>query len=82
MGVYSVMKSDGNDHLVDIFDAEGRFVDSVILRYPPGGRDHLFLPRWTLMTDDGFFFVPEQEEDGLVSIGKYRILDASLFPNK
>jgi hypothetical protein len=76
----SVMKSDGNDHLVDIFDAEGRFVDSVILRYPPGGRDHRFLARWTLMTDDGFFFVPEQEEDGLVSIGKYRIPDANPFP--
>jgi hypothetical protein len=76
----SVMKSDGNDHLVDIFDAEGRFVDSVILRYPPGGRDHRFMARWTLMTDDGFFFVPEQEEDGLVSIGKYRIPDADLFP--
>jgi hypothetical protein len=76
----SVMKSDGNDHLVDIFDAEGRFLDSVILRYPPGSSNHRFLARWTLMTDDGFFFVPEQDEEGLVSIGKYRILDADLFP--
>ena len=79
----SVMKSDGNDHLVDIFDADGRFVDSIrldFLRDPPGGRDHRFLARWTLMTDDGFYFVPEQEEDGLVSIGKYRIPDANLFP--
>jgi len=31
-------------------------------------------------TDDGFLFVPNQEEDGLVSIGEHRIVDADLFP--
>jgi hypothetical protein len=76
----SVMKPDGDDHRVDIFDGEGRFVDSVVLRYPPGDRNHSVMARWTLMTDDGFFVVPEQEEDGLVSIGKYRIADPGLFP--
>jgi hypothetical protein len=32
------------------------------------------------MTDDGLFVIPEQEEDGLVTIGKYRIADPGLFP--
>jgi len=74
----STIKSGGDDQLVDVFDGEGRFVDSVVLRFPAGGRNHR--ARWTVLTDDGFFIIPEQEEDGLVSIGKYRILDADLFP--
>jgi hypothetical protein len=73
----STFKSGRNDQQVDLFDEAGRYVDSVILRYPPGKRDHG--ARWTLMTDDGFFFIPEQEEDGLVTIGKYRIVDPGLF---
>jgi hypothetical protein len=76
----SVMKPDGDDHQVDVFDADGRYVDSVILRFPAGDRNHRAAARWTLMTDDGLFIVPEQEADGLVSIAKYRIPDASLFP--
>jgi hypothetical protein len=34
------------------------------------------------MTDDGFFIIPEQEEDGLVSIAKYHIHDSDLFPTQ
>ncbi|MGB8960097.1 MAG: hypothetical protein WCC00_13905, partial [Candidatus Aminicenantales bacterium] len=58
----SVAKADGDDQQVDLFDEAGRFVDSVILRFPPGNRDHR--ARWTLLTDDGYFIIPEQEEDG------------------
>jgi len=76
----SAMKPDGDDHQVDVFDADGRFIDSIVLRYPAGSRNHRRMARWTLMTDDGTFVIPEQEEDGLVSIGKYRIPDAELFP--
>jgi len=76
----SVMKPNGDDQQVDVFDAEGRFIDNLVLRYPAGGRNHRAVARWTLLTDDGFFIIPEQEEDGLVSIGKYRIVDAGLFP--
>ena len=78
----SVMKPDGDDQLVDVFDGGGRFVDSVVFRFPAGKRNHRGVARWTLMTDDGFFYIPEQEEDGLVSIGKYRVVDADLFPAK
>jgi hypothetical protein len=76
----SVMKPDGDDQQVDVFDEAGRFIDNLVLRYPAGGRNHRGVARWTLLTDDGFFIIPEQEEDGLVSIGKYRIRDADLFP--
>jgi hypothetical protein len=77
----SVMKPNGDDQQVDVFDAEGRFIDNFVLRFPAGGRNHRGVARWTLLTDDGFFIIPEQEEDGLVSIGKYRIVDADLFPS-
>ncbi len=76
----SAMKPNGDDNRVDVFDADGRYADSIILRYPAGDRNHRRVARWTLMTDDGFFVIPEQEADGLVSIGKYRIVDADLFP--
>jgi hypothetical protein len=74
----STIAANGNDQQVDVFDAEGRFVDSVVLRFPAGGRKHN--ARWTVLTDDGLFIIPEQETDGLISIGKYRIPDADLFP--
>jgi len=76
----SVMKPNGDDQQVDVFDEAGRFIDSLVLRYPAGGRNHRGVARWTVLTDDGFFIIPEQEEDGFISIGKYRIVDADLFP--
>ncbi|HSA96525.1 MAG TPA: 6-bladed beta-propeller [Acidobacteriota bacterium] len=76
----SVAKPDGDDRQVDVFDAEGRYIDRVILRFPPAGLNHRSAARWSLLTDDGFFIIPEEDKDGLISIGKYRILDAGLFP--
>ena len=74
----STISSGGDDQQVDVFDGEGRFLDSVVLRFPDRGRDHR--ARWTVLTDDGLFIIPEQEKDGLISIGQYRIPDAGLFP--
>ncbi len=71
----STRKPDGDDQQVDVFDAAGRYVDSFLLRFPAGGRNHIRARRKALITDDGYFFIPEEEEDGLVSIGKYRIRD-------
>jgi hypothetical protein len=73
----STFKTGGEDQLVDVFDAAGRFVDSFFLRFPPGRRNHRAVRRKSLLTNDGFFFVPEQEEDGLVTIGKYKIRGCS-----
>jgi hypothetical protein len=78
----SVSKPDGNDQQVDVFDGSGRFVDSFFLHFPESGRNHRSARKKSLITDDGFLVLPEQEEDGLVSIGKYRIVDADLFPAK
>jgi hypothetical protein len=74
----STLGSGGNDQQVDVFDESGRFIDNVILRFPAAERNHR--ARWTVLTDDGFFIIPEQEKDGLITIGKYRIVDADLFP--
>ena len=76
----SHMKPDADDQQVDVFDAEGRYVDMIVLRYPAGKRNHRAMSRWTLLTDDGRFVIPEQEEDGLVTVGVYRVPDAGLFP--
>jgi len=75
----STIGSGGDDQQVDVFDEAGRFIDNVILRFPAGGRNHR--ARWTVLTDDGFFIIPEEEKDGLISVGKYRIVDADLFPS-
>lgn len=74
----STMSDGGNDRVVDIFDAEGRFVDSVVLAFPDRTLRHNYSKG--LVTEDGFLFVPEQDRDGLVSIGKYRVPDAGLIP--
>ncbi|MEW5901529.1 MAG: 6-bladed beta-propeller [Acidobacteriota bacterium] len=69
----STCKPGGNDQQVDVFDSAGRFIDSFFLRFPPGPRNHQVAKRKSLLTEDGFLFVPEQEEDGLVTIGKYKL---------
>ena len=74
----STMMERGNDRLVDVFDAEGRYIDSVILEFPDRTLRHNYSKG--LVTADGFLFIPEQDRDGLVSIGKYRVPDAGLFP--
>lgn len=70
----STVKPGGKEQQVDVFDENGRYSDSFFLRFPPGGRNHFL--RKGVISDDGFLFIPEREEDGLVSIGKYKILDS------
>ncbi|TFH34658.1 MAG: hypothetical protein E4G99_09050 [Anaerolineales bacterium] len=74
----SVYKPNGDDQQVDVFDAAGRFIDSYFLRFPTSERNHRIVRRKALITDDGYLFIPEQEEDGLVTIGKYKIRDLGL----
>jgi hypothetical protein len=64
-------KDDGQSRLIDAFDPEGRYIDNFFLRFPPGQKRHDFY--WSLITEDGFLFIPEEDADGLFSIGKYRI---------
>lgn len=76
----STMSDRGNDRVVDIFDAEGRFVDSVVLAYPDRTLRHNYTK--SLVTADGILYVAEQDREGLVSIGQYRVPDAGLFPSQ
>lgn len=58
--------------LIDVFDMEGNYIDAFYLQFPDNSRNHN--PIHSLLTEDGFLFVPEENnETGLVSIGKYKI---------
>ena len=60
--------------LIDVFDMEGNYIDYFYLKYPENNEYHG--PFNNLITDDGYLFAPEENKDsGLVSIGKYRIVD-------
>lgn len=68
----SAAREEGNQRLVDVFDLEGDFKDSFYLKFPSALVRHDL--GWSLISDEGFLFVPEEDQEGLVSIGKYRIL--------
>jgi hypothetical protein len=74
----SFMKPDGNTEQVDVFNAAGRFIDSFFLHFPRSGRIRRGEGIKSLITDDNYLFIPEQEEDGLVTIGKYKIRNLSV----
>jgi hypothetical protein len=69
--ITSTSKDNDTKRLVDVFDMEGRYIDSFYLQFPLNNETH-----WigsSILSDDGFLFIPEQSEDGFVSIAKYRI---------
>lgn len=71
--ITSTAKDNDSKRLVDVFDMEGKYIDSFYLQFPLNNKTH-----WignSLLTDSGFIFIPEQDQDGFVSIGKYRIKD-------
>jgi hypothetical protein len=71
--ITSTSKDNDTKRLVDVFDMEGRYIDSFYLQFPLNNETH-----WigsSILSDDGFLFIPEQSEDGFVSIAKYRIKD-------
>lgn len=56
--------------LFDVFDIEGKFIDSFFINFKGG----------LIGTDRGSLFVLETDENELLSIVKYKVLDKSLFP--
>lgn len=69
----STTKDKDTKRLVDIFDMGGKYIDSFYLQFPLNNETH-----WignSILSDDGFIFVPEQNQDGFISIGKYKIKD-------
>jgi hypothetical protein len=75
----STERADGTERLIDIFNPKGCFLDSFYLRFKSKEKQHRYGN--SLVTDDGFVFVPEQDEEGLVSIGKYQIKDTRMIPS-
>ena len=62
-----------SERLIDVFDLNGAYIDSFTLRFPDTGMRHFYGDR--SITDDGFLFAVEQDNEGYISIGKYRIID-------
>jgi len=69
--VFTSTTKDENE-LIDIFDMEGNYIDCFYLQFPVNNEYHN--PFNTMISDDGFLFIPEENKDtGFVSIGKYKI---------
>ena len=71
--ITSTSKDNDTKRLVDVFDMEGKYIDSFYLQFPLNNETHWIAN--SILADDGFIFIPEQSEEGFVSIGKYRIKD-------
>jgi hypothetical protein len=71
--ITSTSKDNDTKRLVDVFDMEGKYIDSFYLQFPLNNEKRWF--ERSILSDDGFIFIPEQSEDGFVSIAKYRIKD-------
>jgi hypothetical protein len=69
----STAKDKDSKPLIDVFDMEGKYIDSFYLQFPSNNKTHWIVN--SILSDDGFIFIPEQSEDGFVSIAKYRIKD-------
>ncbi len=68
----STPHSSNSRRLIDVFDMEGNYIDNFFIQFPPNDEKHFYGN--FLISDDGFIFMIEQnEDDGLISIGKYQI---------
>ncbi len=71
--ITSTSKSNGSLKLVDVFDTEGHYIDSFYLKFPANDTSPVI--GFSLLTDEGYLFVPEQDSEGFASIAKYAIKD-------
>ena len=69
--ITSTTKDNDTKNLIDVFDMEGKYADSFYLQFPSNNETHWIVN--SILSDDGFLFVPEQDQDGFVSIAKYRV---------
>ena len=68
--VQTSTKDEDKGSLIDVYDFDGKFIDSFFVN----------LKGSLLATDRDSIFVLEKDEDELLSIVKYKVLDKSLFP--
>lgn len=69
--VTSTIKDNGLSWLIDVFDMEGKYIDCFYLKFPSNNQKPWVLA--SILSDDGFIILPEESQDGYVSIVKYRI---------
>jgi hypothetical protein len=69
--VTSTQKDNEASWLVDVFDLEGKCIDCFYLQFPPNNERHWIAA--SVLSNDGFLVLPEENQDGYVSIAKYRI---------
>jgi len=68
--VQTSTKDEDKGYLIDVYDFDGKFIDSFFIN----------LNGSLLATDRDSIFVLEKDENELLSIVKYKVLDKSLFP--
>jgi hypothetical protein len=71
--VITSTRNESQSRLVDVFDAQGRYVDCFFLEFPPGFTPGLTLGK--IVLKDGFLYTVDEDAEGFFSIGKYEILD-------
>ena len=69
--ITSTSKNNDTKRLVDVFDMGGKYIDSFYLRFPLN--NETYRTGHSILSDDGFILLPTQNQDGFVSIRKYRI---------
>ncbi len=68
--VQTSTKDEDKGNLIDVYDFDGKFIDSFFIN----------LKGSLLATDRGSIFVLEKDENELLSIVKYKLIEKSLFP--
>ncbi|MFO7732784.1 MAG: 6-bladed beta-propeller [Candidatus Aminicenantes bacterium] len=71
----STEREEGRQRLVDIFDRDGRYLDSYFLRFPLGTARHFVAD--AVIGQDGSLLLVEEDDEGLLSIVKYKGLEAT-----
>ena len=72
--VITSTRNERQSRLVDVFDAQGKYVDNFFLEFPSGiTPSGLILGRVVLK--DGFIYTVDEDAEGFFSIAKYKILD-------
>ena len=69
----STEKDDGQKWQIDVFDLDGKYIDSFWLEFPKKGLSHLSC---FAISNDGFIYVTEENQDtGLINLVKYKLAE-------
>ena len=74
--VLTSTRDKNNNRLVDVYDMEGKYLDSFYLVYPEGRRPPNFA-YGTVAVKGGHFYSVDEDEEGFFSIAIYSVIDDS-----